>query len=126
MQTPLLSIRDLTIDFQSDVGEFRAVDGLSFDVPRAKTVAIVGESGSGKSVTAQAIMRILPRIARISRGSILFDDPKSLEPPIDIAGLDAEGEAIRAPAKERGRSTRNARYWEGAAERKRRAIVRAQ
>ena len=61
---------------QTDAGAFRAVDGLSFDVPRGKTVALVGESGSGKSVTAQAILRILPKVARISGGSILFDDPR--------------------------------------------------
>ena len=57
LNVPLLSIRDLSIDFKSDVGAFRAVDGLSFDVPKGKTVALVGESGSGKSVTAQAILR---------------------------------------------------------------------
>ena len=96
MKTPLLSIRDLSIDFTTDAGAFRAVDGLSFDVPRAKTIAIVGESGSGKSVTAQAILRILPKIARIGSGSILFDDPRDNPPPIDIARLDAEGEAMRS------------------------------
>ena len=75
MAMPLLSIRDLSIDFHADAGDFRAVDGLSLDVTRGKTVAIVGESCSGKSVTAQAILRILPKKARISGGSILFDDP---------------------------------------------------
>ena len=96
MKTPLLSIRDLSIDFQTDAGAFRAVDGLSFDVPKAKTIALVGESGSGKSVTAQAILRILPKVARVSGGSILFDDPADGEPPVDIAALDAEGETMRA------------------------------
>ena len=96
MSTPLLSIRDLSIDFTTDAGAFRAVDELSFDVPRAKTIALVGESGSGKSVTAQAIMRILPKIARISSGSILFDDPRGHEPPLDIARLDPDGETMRS------------------------------
>jgi peptide/nickel transport system ATP-binding protein len=96
LETPLLSIRDLSIDFRSDAGGFRAVDGLSFDVPHAKTVALVGESGSGKSVTAQAIMRILPKVARISGGAILFDDPATSAPPVDIAQLDADGDAMRA------------------------------
>src|SRR3954465_29292 len=96
LNVPLLSIRDLSIDFKSDVGAFRAVDGLSFDVPKGKTVALVGESGSGKSVTAQAILRILPKVARIGGGSILFDDPANDEPPVDIAALDPEGETIRA------------------------------
>jgi peptide/nickel transport system ATP-binding protein len=96
LNVPLLSIRDLSIDFKSDVGAFRAVDGLSFDVPKGKTVALVGESGSGKSVTAQAILRILPKVARIGGGSILFDDPANDEPPLDIATLDPEGETVRA------------------------------
>jgi peptide/nickel transport system ATP-binding protein len=96
METPLLSIRDLAVDFYTDSGNFRAVDGLSLDVPRGKTVAIVGESGSGKSVTAQAILRILPKVARIAGGSIVFNDPARPQSPIDIAGLDADGERMRA------------------------------
>ena len=91
---PLLSIRDLTVDFKAESGPFRAVDGLSLEVPQGKTVALVGESGSGKSVTAQAIMRILPKAARISGGRILFGDPKGGS-PIDIAKLDDGSEAMR-------------------------------
>jgi len=96
MGTPLLSIRDLVVDFRADSGDFRAVDGISLDVPRGRTVALVGESGSGKSVTAQAILRILPKVARISGGSILFDDPADSQAPIDLAALDADGEPMRA------------------------------
>src|SRR5918997_3090306 len=96
METPLLSIRDLAIDFSTDTGDFRAVDGLSLDIPRGKTMAVVGESGSGKSVTAQAILRILPKVARISAGSIVFVDPAAPQSPVDITELDAEGERMRA------------------------------
>src|SRR5215213_4521941 len=96
METPLLSIRDLAIDFRTDTGNFRAVDGLALDIPRGKTVAVVGESGSGKSVTAQAIMRILPKVARISAGSITFVDPAVPQSPIEITELDADGERMRA------------------------------
>ena len=96
MEQPLLSIRHLAVDFAADSGDFRAVDGSSFDIPRGRTVALVGESGSGKSVTAQAILRILPKAARISGGSIHVPtiplDPQS---PVDIAALDADGEAMR-------------------------------
>ena len=96
MEKPLLSIRDLAIDFHTDSGDFRAVDGLSLDIPRGKTVAVVGESGSGKSVTAQAILRILPKAARISGGSIVFNDPAVPQASTDITELGADSERMRA------------------------------
>jgi peptide/nickel transport system ATP-binding protein len=96
METPLLSIRNLGVEFHTETGDFRAVDGLSFDVPRGKTVALVGESGSGKSVTAQAILRILSNKARVTSGSILFDDPATPDAPIDIATLGAESAEMHA------------------------------
>jgi ATPase components of various ABC-type transport systems, contain duplicated ATPase len=94
MDKPLLSIRDLAVDFETETGRFRAVDGLSFDIPKGKTVALVGESGSGKSVTAQAILQILPKKAHIAGGSILFDDP-ARDMPLDIAGLDPTDSEMR-------------------------------
>jgi peptide/nickel transport system ATP-binding protein len=71
--TPLLSVRDLAVEFQIAREAPRlAVRGISFDVPADRTVALVGESGSGKSVSAMAILRLLPDNARIS-GSIRFE-----------------------------------------------------
>jgi peptide/nickel transport system ATP-binding protein len=95
MAAPLLSIRDLCVEFHTDTGDFRAVDGLSLDIPRGRTVALVGESGSGKSVTAQAILQILPKAARIASGSITFDDPSNRQPPLDIARIDPNSETMR-------------------------------
>ncbi len=94
----LIRIRDLAIDFRIEGGILQAVRGVSFRIPAGGTVALVGESGSGKSVTAQAIMGLLPRNAQIARGSILYHDPEAGEgaPPIDIARLPHEGAAIRA------------------------------
>ncbi|TDE16043.1 ABC transporter ATP-binding protein [Jiangella asiatica] len=72
--TPLLSVRDLAVRFRTGAGQVRAVDGVSFDVRRGETLAVLGESGSGKSVTAQAIMGILPRPAgEVVAGSIVYD-----------------------------------------------------
>jgi peptide/nickel transport system ATP-binding protein len=56
---PLLRVRDLVTSFRTDSGVVRAVDHVSFDVPRAATVALVGESGCGKSVTALSILRLV-------------------------------------------------------------------
>ncbi len=85
MTRPLLQIIDLTVDFQAAEGKLQAVSGVSFDVPAGKTVALVGESGSGKTVLSQAILGILPRIARISGGQLLFRDPKSPDEVLDLA-----------------------------------------
>lgn len=60
--TPLLQIKDLRVGFQlSKTETFEAVKGISFSVEQNQTVAIVGESGSGKSVSALAIMGLLPK-----------------------------------------------------------------
>jgi peptide/nickel transport system ATP-binding protein len=72
--TDLLTVKDLHVDFALDGIVIPAVRGTSFRVPKGKTVALVGESGSGKSVCAQAILGILPKPAKITKGEILFDD----------------------------------------------------
>src|SRR5881394_3158763 len=74
--TDVLRVRNLKVYLDVDAGVVKAVDGISFRVPEGGTVALVGESGSGKSVVAQAIMGILPRIARIESGEILLRDPR--------------------------------------------------
>ena len=60
MSEPMLSVEDLTVQFHLKRGTLKAVNGVSFDVGRGETFGLVGESGSGKSVTARAIMRLVP------------------------------------------------------------------
>ena len=70
----LLSIEDVTVEFDVGGSAFKAVDGISLDVSAGEIVALVGESGSGKSVTALSVLRLLPSPpSRISSGRILFD-----------------------------------------------------
>ncbi len=79
---PLLSVRDLSVSFVTGGGVLRAVSRVSFDVPRGRTVALVGESGCGKSVTAQAVLRLVPAPpGRIDGGKILFEGKDLLAIP---------------------------------------------
>jgi ABC-type dipeptide/oligopeptide/nickel transport system ATPase component len=71
-EAPLLSVRDLTVAFDTRRGAFEAVSGVSFDVRPGRTLGVVGESGSGKSVTAMALMRLLPDSARVTAGQVRF------------------------------------------------------
>ena len=74
MDKRLLQVEDLSVSFDTYVGEVQAVRGTSFYVDKGETLAIVGESGCGKSVTAQTLMKLIPMPpGRIKTGSILFD-----------------------------------------------------
>ena len=90
----LLTVRDLKVSIAVDAGVIKAVDGVSFRIPVGGTVALVGESGSGKSVIAQSIMGILPRIARIDSGEILFRDPRAAGSEVDLSRI--KGPPMRA------------------------------
>ena len=91
----LLTVRNLRVALDLPEGGIEAVRGASFRIRRGSTVALVGESGSGKTVVSQAIMGILPRNARITRGSIMFRDPARPGQPVDIAMLDPNGAPMR-------------------------------
>lgn len=81
---PLLSVRNLEAGFDTDAGFVNAVDGVSFDVQRGRTLGIVGESGCGKSVTAFSIMRLLPQpMGRITGGEILLDGTDLADSSLD-------------------------------------------
>ncbi len=72
--TPLLSIQDLTVKFKTQEELITAVNHVSFDIPKGKTVGLVGESGSGKSVTSLATMGLIPMPpGMIASGKILFN-----------------------------------------------------
>jgi peptide/nickel transport system ATP-binding protein len=108
----IISVRDLQVEFPTTLGTVRALNGVSFDIPRGKVVGIVGESGCGKSVTSRAIMQIIEHPGRITGGSILFNahgktDTEELQPEelgeavvrpgeIDISKLSPTSSAMRS------------------------------
>jgi len=91
---PILSIRDLHTHFPVRGGVVKAVDGVSFDLSRGKTVCVVGESGSGKSVTARSILQIVDRPGRVVSGSIVFNRNNGTS--VDLAALNPRGREIRS------------------------------
>ncbi len=87
----ILEVKNLRTTFKTEEGEINAVDDVSFDVYKGKTLGIVGESGCGKSVTSLSIMRLVPNPpGRISGGQILYKGRDLLRLPIaemrDIRG----------------------------------------
>jgi oligopeptide transport system ATP-binding protein len=68
---PVLSIKDLTVEFQTEDGVVHAVDGLSYDLYPGETLGVVGESGSGKSVSMLSILGLIPQ-GRIVRGEAWY------------------------------------------------------
>ncbi len=81
MSAPILDVRNLKVEFDTANGVIKAVDGISFQVQRGRTLGIVGESGSGKSVTSLSIMGLVPNPpGRITQGQILFSEQADAAP----------------------------------------------
>ncbi|HZG80048.1 MAG TPA: ABC transporter ATP-binding protein [Brevibacillus sp.] len=89
MKEHLLSIENLKVNFKTYGGEVQAVRGVTFHVEKGETVAIVGESGCGKSVTAQAIMGLIPNPpGRIVDGKVVFEGTEiSKLPKKELLGI---------------------------------------
>ena len=71
--TDVLEVKNLKTYFFTDAGVVKAVDDVSFRVPKGKTVGLVGESGCGKSVTAMSIARLVSPPGRIVGGEVLLN-----------------------------------------------------
>lgn len=78
IEQPLARIDNLSVSFVTDAGSIKAVDGVSFNIPRGKVVGVVGESGSGKSVTARSLIRLLPETAT-TQGAVVLSSREGNE-----------------------------------------------
>lgn len=73
MDTSLLNVSNLNLEFKTSRGTLKALSGISFDVKRGEVFGLVGETGCGKTISGLSILRLLPRSARITSGEITFD-----------------------------------------------------
>lgn len=94
----LVKIDDLKVQFQLREGVVRAIDGVGFEIKRSQTLGVVGESGCGKSMTARALMRIIPYPGKITAGHLYYnrlDADGNTTETLDLAQLDPKGKKIR-------------------------------
>ena len=80
----MLNVQELKVAIDADAGLVRAIDGLSLSIQRGETFALVGESGCGKSMTALALMRLLPESGQVTQGKVLLEGN-------DLLGLPESG-----------------------------------
>ena len=93
-QSHLVEVQNLSVTFKLDEAEVEAVKDVSFHIDRGETLALVGESGSGKSVTARAIMKLLPRTAHVSAESCVLLAASRIDQFSERQMLDVRGDRI--------------------------------
>ncbi len=97
----LVEIKDLRVEFDVRDGIVKAVDGATFEVRRGQTMGVIGESGCGKSMTAKAVMQMVPRPGKIVGGEVIYHRPAGEQgvsertETIRVTGLDPDGDEIR-------------------------------
>lgn len=99
---PLVEVKDLRVEFDVRAGVVKAVDGLNMTIYRGKTLGVIGESGCGKSVTARAILNMIPKPGKITQGEIIYhrrrtkDGQAALDDILDLTKTEPDGKAIRS------------------------------
>ena len=94
MNDVLIEIKNLKTHFFTEQGVVKAVNGVSLQVQRGKTLCVVGESGCGKSVTARSILQLVDKPGEIVEGEIRYY--RGSDDSIDLAAMNPRGKAIRA------------------------------
>jgi oligopeptide/dipeptide ABC transporter ATP-binding protein len=96
----LVEIKDLKVEFDVRDGIVKAVDGATFEINRGQTLGVIGESGCGKSMTARAIMNMVPRPGKVVGGEVLYhrrvkENGTEVTDIINTTELDPDGDLIR-------------------------------
>jgi peptide/nickel transport system ATP-binding protein len=98
---PLVEVKDLRVEFDVRAGIVKAVDGLNLTIHRGKTLGVIGESGCGKSMTARAILNMIPKPGKITHGEIIYhrrvqnNGSGQMDDVIELTKLDPDGKTIR-------------------------------
>ena len=93
-EDPLLEVSKLTLDYQLGDRQMRALDQISFQLEKGEIMGVAGESGCGKSTLGLAIIKLLPKIANIRRGEILFQGQDLLKISEDEMNRKIRGQKI--------------------------------
>ena len=99
---PLVEVKDLRVEFDVRAGVVKAVDGLNMTINRGKTLGVIGESGCGKSVTARAILNMIPKPGKITQGEIIYHRRVSknghgqIDDILDLTKTEPDGKVIRS------------------------------
>ena len=96
----LVEVKDLKVQFDVRDGIIKAVDGATFEIKWGRTLGLIGESGCGKSVTARAILQMVPRPGKVTGGEILYhrlikSNGSEMTDMVKITDLDPDGREIR-------------------------------
>lgn len=109
---PLLEVSDLRVRIERDTGVVRPLNGVSFRIHQGQSVGIVGESGCGKTMASNALLRILPRRAQITAGTMWFRNKAGDR--VDLAQLGADAGAQPVSHRRRRARVRSRRQRAGA------------
>ena len=90
----VVRVEDLYVNFYTTLGVVRALNGVSFNIPRGKVLGVVGESGCGKSITGLSILQLVPPPGKMVSGKVLFQEDRT-HTPVDLLQSERNSREIR-------------------------------